>query len=292
MYKTTTRRKRRKTSSDTEQPAHEARVFGHEKTVTAPQRAIWKGSISIGLINIPVTLHPMIYNRGVKFHYLHRPDKQRLQYERICSLDGQAVSWGEVVKGYEVAHNEYVVLDPDELEAAKPKSDKNINIDKFVDYFSVDPIYFYKSYVLLPDRNGKAYSLLLMALNQMGKAGAGRITLREKEHPALVHAYNDALVLTTMRYAYDVVDPSSFEKLNELEVPERTELNLAKKIISELSGDFDINEYEDTYRLKIAEIVQKKLNGEIITIEKEPPQEEVKGLMVALQETLKQLQQR
>lgn len=95
-----------------------------------------------------------------------------------------------------------------------------------------------------------------------------------------------------MRYAYDVVDPSSFEKLNELEVPERTELNLAKKIISELSGDFDINEYEDTYRLKIAEIVQKKLNGEIITIEKEPPQEEVKGLMVALQETLKQLQQR
>lgn len=291
MYRTTTRKPRGQ-GSRTERSTRGTRESEKTKRATAPRRPMWIGSIAVGLMNVPVKLYPMIYNRGVKFHFLHKTDKQPLRYERICTRDEQVVPWQDVVKGYEVTRNEYVVFDQEELEAAKPESDRRIHVDKFVDYFNVDPIYFYNNYILIPDRSSDAYSLLLTALSQMGKAGAGRITMREKEYPALIHAYKDTLILTTMRYTYDVVDPINFEELNQLEVPERSELNIAKKIITELSGNFDISEYQDNYRVRLEELIQKKLKGEPVIIEKEPPKEEIKGLMAALQETLRQLEKR
>ena len=115
--------------------------------------------------------------------------------------------------------------------------------------------------------------------------------MRTKEYPALLHAYKGALVLTTMRYSYDVVDPGRFEELSELKTPQKTELDLARKIITDLSGEFDISEYKDSYRIKVDELIRKKLKGETIVVEK-PPKEEVKGLMTALQETLKQLEKK
>jgi DNA end-binding protein Ku len=264
-----------------------------EKKTKTPvsRRPIWTGSVTIGLINVPVKLYAMIYDRGIRFHFLHKLDNQPLKYEKVCTKDGKVVPWAEVVKGYEVAKNEYVVFGKKELEAVKPESDKRIRIDKFVDYFSVDPVYFSSSYVLMPDKSNDAYSLLLASLQKMGKAGAGRITLRTKEYPVLVHAYKDALVLTTLRYGYDVADPSRFEELKELKTPEKAELDLAKKIITDLSGEFDITTYKDAYRQKVEEIIKKKVKGEAIIVEK-PPQEEVKGLMVALKETLKQLEKK
>lgn len=262
-----------------------------EKKASAPRRPIWSGSISIGLINVPVKLFAMIFDRGVMFHFLHKIDNQPLRYEKVCTKDGKVVPWPEVVKGYEVGKNEYVIFDKEELEAVKPESDRRIRIGKFVDYFSVDPVYFNSSYVLLPDKSDDAYGLLLQSLEKMGKAGAGRITLRTKEYPVLLHAYKGSLVLTTLRYAYDVADPSRFEELQELKAPEKAELDLAKKIIADLSGEFDITEYKDSYRLKVDELIKKKLKGEAIVVEK-PPKEEVKGLMVALRETLKQLEKK
>jgi DNA end-binding protein Ku len=259
------------------------------KATRVSRRPIWTGSITIGLVNVPVKLYAMIYDRGVSFHFLHKVDDQPLKYEKVCTKDGRIVPWAEVAKGYEVAKNEYVVFDRQELEAVRPESDKRIRIDKFVDYFSVDPTYFYSSYVLMPDKSNDAYSLLLAALQKIGKAGAGRITLRTKEYPALVHAYKDSLVLTTLRYAYDVADPHDFEELKALKEPEKAELDLAVKIISDLSGEFDMAEYTDGYRQKVEELIEKKLKGEKITVEK-PAQEEVKGLMTALRETLKQLE--
>lgn len=263
----------------------------NEKRASASRRPIWSGSISIGLINVPVKLYAMIFDRGVTFHFLHKTDNQPLRYEKVCTKDGKVVPWPEVVKGYEVGKNEYVVFDKEELEAVKPESDRRIRIGKFVDYFSVDPVYFNSSYVLMPDKSNDAYSLLLQSLEKMGKAGAGRITLRTKEYPMLLHAYKGSLVLTTLRYAYDVADPSRYEELKELKAPEKSELDLAKKIIADLSGEFDITEYKDTYRLKVDDLIKKKLKGEAIVVEK-PPQEEVKGLMVALRETLKQLEKK
>ena len=262
-----------------------------ELKAPVPRRPIWTGSLSIGLINVPVQLYPMIYDRSIAFHFLHKTDGQPLKYERVCTKDGKIVPWDEVVKGYEVTKKEYIVFDKKELDAMKPESDKRIRIDKFIDYFSIDPIYFHTSYILIPDKSNDAYSLLLTALQKKGKACVGRITLRTKEYPAIVHAYKESLVLTTLRYGYDVADPHSLEELKKLKEPEKSELDLAVKIITDLSGEFDIADYKDHYREKVQELIQKKLKGEKIVVEK-PVKEEAKELMTALRETLKQLEKK
>jgi len=284
------RRTRKQEFVQTEKPEEKTEESAKPKRAPS-KRPMWTGSISIGLINVPIKLYPMIYDRGVTFHFLHKIDNAPLRYEKVCTKDNKIVPWPEVVKGYEVSKNQYVIFGKEELDAAKPESDKRIRIDKFIDYFGMDPVYFYSSYALMPDKSNDAYGLLLEALEKMGKAGVGKITLRTKEYPALVHAYKGALVLTTMRYGYDVVDPSGFEELKELKTPEKNELEMAKKIITDLSGEFDISAYKDTYRTKVEELIKKKLKGETITVEK-PPKEEVKGLMAALQETLKQLEKK
>ncbi len=261
-----------------------------EKTsAPAPSRSIWSGTIAIGLVNVPVKLYSMIYDKGITFHFLHKTDGQPLKYVKVCTKEDKVVPWNEVVRGYEVARNEYITFDKPELDAVKPESDKRIRISKFVDYFSVDPVYFDRTYALLPDKSKDAYGLLLRALEKTNKAGAGRITLRTKEYPALLHTYKGALVLTTLRYAYDVVDPRDFEKLGKLAEPEKAELDMAVKIVKDLSGDFDITEFHDTYMQKVEQLVQQKMKGQKITVEK-PPEVEAKGLMVALRETLKQLE--
>jgi DNA end-binding protein Ku len=257
----------------------------------APRRSIWSGSVTIGLVNVPVKLYTMIYDRGVKFHFLHSVDGQPLKYVKMCTKDDKIVPWDEVVRGFEVSKNEYVTVDKKELDAAKPESDNRIRITKFVDYFSVDPIYFDKTYALTPDKSKDAYSLLLTALEKKNKAGAGRITLRTKEYPALLHAYRGSLVLTTLRYAYDVVDPRDFEEVQKLKEPEKAELDMAIKIVTDLTGEFDIAEFEDAYMTRVEELIAQKVKGEKIHIEK-PPEVEAKSLMVALRETLKQLEQK
>jgi DNA end-binding protein Ku len=257
----------------------------------APRRSIWSGSITIGLVNVPVKLYSMIYDKGIAFHFLHKVDGQPLKYVKMCTKDDKIVPWNEVIRGYEVSKDEYITLDNKELAEAKPESDNRIRISKFVDYFSVDPVYFDKTYALMPENSKDAYSLLLTALEKKNKAGAGRITLRTKEYPALLHAYKGTLVLTTLRYVYDVVDPQDFEEAQKLKEPEKAELDMAIKIVSDLSGEFDISEFEDTYMKRVEELIKQKVKGEKIHIEK-PPEVEAKGLMVALRETLKQLEQK
>jgi DNA end-binding protein Ku len=257
-----------------------------------PRRPMWTGSITIGLVNLPVKLYPMIYDRGISFRFLHKLDGQPLKYQKVCTKDEKVIPWEEVVKGYEVAKKEYIVFDKKELDAMKPESDKRIRIDKFIDYFSIDPIYFQTSYILMPDKSNDAYSLLLTALQKKGKACVGRITLRTKEYPAIVHAYKGSLVLTTLRYGYDITDPQVFEELKKLKEPEKAELDLAVKIITDLSGEFDITDYKDQYREKVEELIQKKLKGERIIVEKPLKKEEAKELMTALRETLKQMEKK
>ena len=262
-----------------------------EPNIDASRRPIWTGTLTIGLVNVPVKLFPMIYDKGVSFRFLHKEDGHPLKYQKVCTKDQKVIPWEEVTKGFEITKNKYIIFDKEDLEAIKPESDKRIHLDRFVDYFSVDPIYFNRSYILMSDKNDEAYSLLLTALEKRGKAGAGRITLRTKEYPALIHAYKGALILTTLRYAYDIVDPTSFKELRNIKKPEKAELDLAVKIITDLSGEFDITEYTDNYKMKINELVKKKLKGQKITVEK-PVKEEAKRLMVALRDTLKQLEKK
>lgn len=262
-----------------------------EKTVHVPKRPIWSGSITIGLVNVPVKLYAMTFDKSVAFRFLHKTDGQPLKYVKVCIKEDKVVPWEETTKGYEISKNQFIIFQKEELQTAKPESDRRIRIDRFVDYFSVDPVYFEKSYALTPDGSNDAYSLLMTTLLRMNKAGVGRITLRTKEYPVLVHPYKGALVLTTLRYAYEIADPADLEELKDLKEPKKEELGLAMRIITDLSGEFNITEYKDTYKEKIEELIEKKMKGETITVEK-PVKEEAKELMVALQETLKQLKQK
>ena len=248
-------------------------------------RPIWSGSITIGLINVPVRLYTMVRDRSFSFRLLHRADGQPLRYDRVCSRDGVVIPWADTVKGYEVRKGEFLIFEPDELKAAMPESDRKIRIDKFIFYISLDPVYFENSYLLVPDRSEEAYSLLLAALQELGQAAVGTITLRTKEYPVVVHVYDGALVLTTLRHAEEVTQPHTFGILPTLQVPKESELALAKRIIKELSGDFSINDYPDRYREAILALIDKKLAGEKIVYE-EPRPGEAKELMQALQETI------
>src|SRR3990172_13124109 len=189
-------------------------------------RPIWSGRISIGLVNVPIKLYTMIQEQSFSFRLLHREDGQPLKYERVCIKDEKVVDWKDVVKGYEVRKNEFVVFDKDEFEAIRPESDERIKIDRFIDYLSIDPVFFEKSYILVPDKSEDAYSLLLTAFQRLGRAGIGRITLRTKEYPCIIHEYKGALVLTTLRYSYEVVDPGEMEELERLKEPSKKELDM------------------------------------------------------------------
>jgi DNA end-binding protein Ku len=251
-------------------------------------RPFWSGTITIGLVNVAIRLHTMVRDRSVSFRLLHKADGQPLRYDRVCTKDDRVIPWAETVKGYEVRKGEYLIFDPEELKAIMPESNRKIRIEKFVFYLSLDPIYFETSYFLTPDRSEEAYSLLVTALQDLGRAAIGTITLRTKEYPVVVHAYGGGLVLTTLRYADEVTLPRAFGTLGDLPVPGEAELTLAKRIITDLSGDFSMADYHDRYREAVMRLVKKKLAGEKV-VYVEPHPEEAKELMEALKETLSTL---
>jgi DNA end-binding protein Ku len=252
-------------------------------------RSIWSGRISIGLVNVPVKLFTMIKDASFSFKFVRKEDACPLKYERVCTFDREVVPWSDVGRAVEVKKGEFVVFTQEELKALRPESNKKINIDRFVPLDSVDWIYFEKNYILVPDKAADSYTLLLESFKKKGMAGIGRFTLRTKEYPALIYPYRDALVLTTLRYADEIVDPKAIEELQSLEKPDAVELSIAEKIIDNLSGEFDITEYRDNYREHVEKLVEQKMKGETITME-QPETEDVRDLMLALQETLAQLQ--
>jgi DNA end-binding protein Ku len=254
-------------------------------------RSIWSGRISIGLVNVPVKLYTMIKDQSFSFRFVRRGDACPLKYERVCTLDNEVVPWGDVGRAVEVRKGEYVVFTDEELSALRPESTRKIAIDRFVPLKQVDHVFFDTSYILAPDKAEDSYGLLLKAFTEKSMAGVGRFTLRTKEYPVIVYPYRGALVLTTLRYSDEVVDPQAVEAVKAAKEPSKEELALALRIIDNLSGEFDIKEYRDTFREEVEKLVEKKIRGETIIVE-EPKAEEVRGLMQALQETLAQMQQR
>lgn len=259
-----------------------------EKEPAPPHRPIWSGSISIGLVNIPVKANPLVRDHSISFRLLHTKDGQPIRYERVCEHDHETVPWADVGRGYEVRPGEFLLFEKRELDAVRPESDRRIRIDKFVYSLGLDPVFFNSNYLLLPDKNPEAYALLLAAFRSEGKAGIGRITLRTKEYPAIIREYRDALILTTLHYRDEVMDPRALDELASLKEPEKKELELAVRIIHELSGDLDLSEYHDRYREQVEDLIRKKMEGKTIRVEK-PKAEEARELMAALRETLAQM---
>src|ERR687891_2610653 len=214
-------------------------------------RAIWSGSISFGLLNVPVKLYSAVSKKSVSFRELPQSGGSRIRHKRVAEADGEEVPYEEIVKGYEISPEQYVVITRDELEELDPKKTRAIEIKDFVDLDEIDPIYFDHPYYLGPDKGAeKAYALLTKAMRDEGKVAIARFVLRNKEHLAAIRPMDEVLTLTTMRFADEVVAP---DQLDGVELADggkvnKREVDMAKELIDSLTSDFEAGKYKDEYR--------------------------------------------
>jgi DNA end-binding protein Ku len=257
-------------------------------------RAIWSGSVSFGLVNVPVKLTTATSPKDVRFHQLHDADGARINQKRVCSADGEEVEYSHIVKGYDLGGGRYVVVDPDELASIDVEMARNIDIEEFVDLSEIDPVYFEKSYYLVPDgRAEKPYALLTETMERCGKVALGRFVLRTKQYLAALRARDGVLVLSTMLYADEVIDPSELEVPTAADTaPSERELQMAAQLVESLSAPFDPAKYHDDYREKVMALIEAKADGEIISAP-EPAGETapVVDLMAALEASLARARQ-
>jgi DNA end-binding protein Ku len=254
-------------------------------------RAIWSGSISFGLLNVPVKLYSAVSKKNVSFRELRAEDGSRIRHKRVAEADGEEVPYEEIVKGYEIAPEQYVVLTREELEELDPKKTRAIEIQDFVDLDEIDPIYFDHPYYLGPDKGAeKAYALLVKAMRESSKVAIARFVLRNKENLAAIRAMDDVLTMATMRFADEVVSPKEIEEVvsENGEAPKKQELEMAKQLIDSLAGDFDPTKYEDEYRNELLDLIERKAKGEkvVSAVSEEPEPTKAPDLMAALEESL------
>jgi DNA end-binding protein Ku len=253
-------------------------------------RAIWTGSISFGLLNVPVRLYSAVSRKNVSFRELRASDASRVRHRRVAEADGKEVPYEEIVKGYEIAPDQYVVLTKDELEELDPKKTRAIEIQEFVDLDEIDPIYFDHPYYLGPDKGAeKAYALLTKAMEEESKVAIARFVLRNKENLAAIRPMGGVLTMATMRFADEVVAPTELADVvpEPEEKPRKAELEMAKQLISSLASEFDATAYRDEYREELLALIERKAKGETIEVEAEAPKPtRAPDLMAALEESL------
>lgn len=254
---------------------------------TVMPRAMWSGTISFGLVSIPVKLYPAVRRKTVSFNQLDRRTGSRIKQKRVSATDGNEVPYEDIVKGYEVSRDQYVVLSDDELAALSPEATHTIDITDFTDLADIDPVFYDAGYHVAPDTAGrKPYALLARAMQDSGRVAIATFVLRTKQYLCAVRPVDGRLMLSTMVYADELVDPaeiSGLDDLGELSVSER-ELVMATQLIESLYTEFQPERYEDGHRRAVLELIEAKAAGEEITVEPETPREErVVDLMAALE---------
>jgi DNA end-binding protein Ku len=251
-------------------------------------RSIWTGAISFGLVNVPVKLYSAVSKKTVRFHQLHEPDGVRIQQKRVCPADGEEVPWEEIVKGYEISPDRYVVITPEELEALDPKKTKTIDIEEFVDLDEIDPLYYDHPYYLLPGQGAaKPYKLLVAAMQEANKVAIARVVIRTKEQLVALRPLGDVIAMATMNFADEVVDPDSFDDApgDDVDTAKR-EVDMARQLIESLTAEFDPTRYHDTYREAVLDMIEKKADGQEIVMQPAEEPEKVPDLMAALEASL------
>jgi DNA end-binding protein Ku len=251
-------------------------------------RAIWKGSLAFGLVNIPVELHTGVRDSRPRFRMLHAHDKSPVKFERVCLREGKPVAWDELVKGYEYEKGRFVVLTKEDFKAAALEKTRTVDIRSFVHGEEIDDRFFESSYYLTPAKGGeRAYALLREAIRETGLVGIATIVLRDAQHLAAVEVIGKAMVLTLMRYAEELVDTK------ELTFPDATgvrkpELQMARTLVEQLADKWDPNQYTDEYRENLMKIIKAKLKGREahLTAPTEPQHAEVVDLMERLRQSL------
>jgi DNA end-binding protein Ku len=229
-------------------------------------RAIWSGSISFGLVNIPVKLYSAVSRKTVHFNQLDARTNSRIKQKRVSADDGEEVPYDQIVKGYELAGGSYVVVTDDELAALDPVAVRTIDIDEFVDLVDIDPVFYDSAYYLAPDKAAKPYALLARAMEDTGKVGVAHFVMRTKQYLAAVRPKDGLLMLSTMVYADEVNDPLEIGELADVtgvELPEK-ELAMAHQLIESLAADFEPEKFQDSYRLSVLDLIDKKAAGETI----------------------------
>lgn len=252
-------------------------------------RSIWSGSISFGLVNIPIKLYSASKDKGVSFNLLHKSDFSPIRFARVCKNDGQEIPYEEIVKGYQYQKGDYIVLADEDFEKVNQKKTKSVEISGFVNIEEIDTIYFEKPYYLEPVKGAeKPYVLLREALNRSKKVGIGKFVLRNKEHLVLVKPYGQGLVLDQMRFQDEI------SKISSLNLPEGAkiqdkEIELAIALIDQLSQSFLPDQYKDTYEEDLEELIQEKIEGKVPAVRgKAPEPTPVKDLMQTLKQSLEQ----
>jgi DNA end-binding protein Ku len=255
-------------------------------------RAIWSGAISFGLVNIPVKLFSAVQRKTVRFHQLDSKDNTRIQQKRVNPATGEEVPYEQLVKGYEISPDRYVVIAPEELDSLQPEKTRSIDIEAFVDLEQIDPIFYDHPYYLLPDKGSeKAYALLLQAMKDATKVGVARVVIRSKENLVAIRPRDGILTMETLLFGDEVIPPDSFDELPQGKDAKasKKEVDMAKQLIASLATDFDPDEYRDTYREAVLEMIERKSEGEEIVTQpvEEAPAEEVPDLMAALEASIK-----
>jgi DNA end-binding protein Ku len=254
-------------------------------------RAIWKGSISFGLVNIPIALYPATRKEELKFRLLRAKDLSPVNYKRVAEKDGKEVPWGEIVKGYEYEKGKFVVLNEKDFQRVDLEATQTVDIQDFVDLDEIDPMYFYKPYYLEPQKGGdKAYVLLREALAEGRKVGIAKVIIKTRQYLAGVKALKHALVLELMHFADELLDAEKLNVPKKLEVGKR-ENEMAEALVKSMSSKWDPEKYKDDYRDALMEVIEEKVESGGKEIEEKPkekkPSTKVIDLVAVLQESLK-----
>jgi DNA end-binding protein Ku len=260
-------------------------------------RSIWTGAISFGLVTVPVKLYSAINRKTVRFHQLNGNTGVRIAQKRVDPQSGEEVAYEDIVKGYEIAPDRYVLIEPGELESIAPKKTKTIDIEEFVELSQIDPIYYDHPYYLAPGPGGaKPYKLLVEAMRKTGKVGIARVVIRSKEALVAVRPIGDALGMATMIFADEVLSADRIDEIKESEEVKTTkrELEIAEQLVESLAADFKPQDFTDAYREQVLEMIERKAQGKEIAVQPEP--EEVSApapdLMGALKASLEAVKAR
>jgi DNA end-binding protein Ku len=249
-------------------------------------RSIWNGTITFGLVNVPIKLYSATESKTVHFHEVHVRDGAQIEYRRFCSKEDKEVDYKDVVKGYEVSENNYVVLEKEEVKAAAGDRGKVVHLTEFVPADEIDPVFYEKTYFVGAGDEKDAYRLLHEALKRSGQAGIGRFTFHDREYLAAVRALDDCLALHTLRFHDEVVSGDELEIPSGGRKPSKQELQMADKLIDTLARDFDPSEYEDSYREAVLDLIRRKAKGEEIDLAEQEEPAHGDDLMAALEASL------
>ncbi len=243
-------------------------------------RAIWKGAVSFGLVNVPVRLYSATENHDVQFRQVHREDGGRIRYRRVCSIDGEEVSYDDIAKGYETEDGDMVVLTDEDFADLPSKTSKEIGVTKFVPADQIDPMWLDKSYYLEPDASAaKPYVLLRDALEKENRMAVVTVSIRTRMTMAVLRVRDGVIVMQTMLWP-DEVRAADFARIDEEQHATKQEMDMAKMLIDQLAGDYDPDEYEDDYSTAVKELVRAKVEGGEVRVA--PAEEDEGGEVVDL----------